>query len=433
MVVQNYHDPNAFTESDLDWLTSIAQPIARVVERVRAEEQQGNLREELERAERMRSLGVLAGGVAHDLNNMLGPLVGYPELILMRLPEDSPLRKQVQRIGSAAKQAASVVQDLLTLARRGRYEMVPTDLNAVIDAYLDTPGYTKLSETRSNVTVSTSLDRSIGNISGSSPHLSKVIMNLVVNAFDAMPDGGRLNISTRQQRLDRLPSGYDKIQEGAYTVVAIEDSGTGIDPDDIEKIFEPYYSKKTMGTSGSGLGLSVVYGVVKDHKGYYDVVSELGKGATFLLYFPVSAAAVDTRVEAVVDLKGTESILVVDDDTAQREMTYELLSSLGYQVSLACHGHDALSILTGRAFDMVLLDMIMEPGFDGLDTFREIIKLRPGQKTVIISGFSPTERVQEMQNLGAGQYVRKPYTRQTLATAIRTELSGAPETAVTQA
>jgi CheY-like chemotaxis protein len=305
--------------------------------------------------------------------------------------------------------------------------MVPTDLNAVVDSYLDSPGFTKLAETRSNVAVTTSIDRSIGRILGSSPHLSKVIMNLVVNAFDAMPDGGRLTISTSQQHLDRLPSGFDKIVAGPYVIVSVADSGTGIDPADIEKIFEPYFSKKTMGTSGSGLGLSVVYGVVKDHKGYYDIISELGRGTTFVFYFPVSAVTADTRPQNVVELKGTEAVLVVDDDTGQREMTSELLSSLGYRVSTVCNGHEALQFLAEHSVDIVLLDMIMEPGFDGLDTYREIHQMRPLQKVVIISGFSPTERVQEMQNLGAGQYVRKPFTRQALAAAIRAELARTSE------
>ncbi len=221
LVVQSYHNPRAYKEADLNWLTSVSEPVARVIERIQAAEQQQQLREELERAERMRSLGVMAGGVAHDLNNMLGPLVGYPELILMKLPEDSPFRKQIQRIGTAAKEAANVVQDLLTLARRGRYEMVPTDVNAVVEAYLDSPGFAKLVETRPNVKVSTTIDRNIGRISGSSHHLSKVIMNLIVNAFDAMPDGGTLQINTRSavgraasQRLRQARSGSIHCRNG---------------------------------------------------------------------------------------------------------------------------------------------------------------------------------------------------------------------------
>lgn len=423
MVAQNYHNPEAYGQADLDWMMSIAEPIARVIERTKAEEERRQLSEELERAERMKSLGILAGGVAHDLNNMLGPLVGYPELMLLKIPEDSPIRKQVLRIGLAARQAADVVQDLLTLARRGRYEMVPTDLNAVIEGYLDSPGFAKLSEKRADVQVSTNLDRNVSTTLGSTPHLSKVIMNLVVNAFDAMPNGGTLTISTEQQYLEKLQGGYDHILAGNYTLVTVRDSGTGIDPTDIDKIFEPYYSKKKMGTSGSGLGLSVVYGVVKDHKGYYDVFSEVGKGTAFVLYFPISEVVAEQRYQTMLDLKGTETVLVVDDDISQREMAAELLASYGYRVSCAATGHEALEVLKTRTVDIIVLDMIMERDFDGLDAYREIIKLRPGQPVIVVSGFSPTERVEEMQKMGAGEYVRKPYTRQSLATALRTELN----------
>ena len=422
LVVQNYHNPRAYSQSDVDLMRSVADPIARVIERVRAEEQNRKLREELERAERMKSLGVLAGGVAHDLNNMLGPLVGYPELILMRLPEDSPVRKQVQRIGNAARDAADVVQDLLTLARRGRYEMVPTDLNAVAEAYLDSPGFAKLCEARPNVTVTRDFCQNLSPIMGSTPHLFKVIMNLVVNAFDAMLDTGRLKITTAQKYVKTLAGGFQGVVPGDYATLSVQDTGTGIDPADLDKIFEPYFSKKKMGTSGSGLGLSVVYGVVKDHRGYYDILSEVGKGTEFIIYFPLVEITAKPRSQTAQELHGDERVLVVDDDPNQREMAAELLASLGYQVSSAANGHDALDCLRNQPADIIILDMIMEKDFDGLDTYRGILKINPTQKAIVVSGFSSTDRVEEMQKLGAGQYVKKPYTRDILASAIRTEL-----------
>jgi len=364
----------------------------------------------------------MAGGVAHDLNNMLGPLVGYPELILTKLPEDSPIRKQVIRIGNAAREAADVVQDLLTLARRGRYEMAPTDFNTIVESYLDTPGFTQIAESKPGILITTSLDRSIGKIMGSPPHLSKVIMNLVVNAFDAMSDTGEMKIATSQHHLEKLLGGFEAIRPGDYIVLSVKDTGTGIEPADIDKIFEPYYSKKKLGLSGSGLGLSVVYGVVKDHRGYYDVFSEVGHGTEFVLYFPATAVDSRTPEPATSNLKGQESVLVVDDDRNQREMAVELLSTLGYRVATAENGRAALAYLGQHTVDIVILDMIMERDFDGLDTYREMLRLRPEQKAIVVSGYSSTERVLEMQRLGAGQYVRKPYTRQVLASAVRTEL-----------
>ncbi len=364
-------------------------------------------------------MGILAGGVAHDLNNMLGPLVGYPELILMKLPKDSPVRKQVERVGTAAKDAADVIQDLLTLARRGRYEMQPTDLNEVVRSYLDSPSCAQLRQRCPNVSVEISLSESLPGILGSSVHLSKVVMNLVVNAFDAMPQGGSLNIETVCEELQRLRSGHDKITPDTFVVLKVRDTGMGIAAEDLTKIFEPYYSKKRMGTSGSGLGLSVVYGVIKDHGGYYDILSETGKGTEFILYFPVSE-----------DVQATSrQRSVIDDSAEQRELALEMLRSLGYEVSAAVNGTEAVRHLDEHRVDLILLDMIMEPDMDGLDTYTEIVRLHPGQRAIIVSGFAATDRVEQAQQLGAGAYVRKPYTRAAIAAAVREELDKTPSLA----
>ncbi len=397
-----------------------------VTERKQAEKQEQELRDKLERAERMESLGILAGGVAHDLNNTLGPLVGYPELILMELPENSPLREQVQRIGKTAQDAADVAQDLLTLARRGRYEMVPTDVNEILQAYIDSPSFVRLTEKHLDVTVKLKLDRSIDKILGSAPHLSKVFMNLIVNAFDAMPEGGELTIETSQQYLESLESGYDKVEPHDYARFRVRDTGMGIDPKDLDKIFEPYYSKKKMGTSGSGLGLSVVYGIVKDHKGYYDILSTVGVGTEFILYFPVTSMEVELGPDTEANYSGKEKVLVVDDVEDQRILASDLLSSLGYRVETASNGREAVEYLRNHSVDIIVLDMIMEKDFDGLDTYREIIRLHPGQKAVIVSGFSVTKRVEKMQKLGAGPYIRKPYTREVIGKAVREELDKEP-------
>jgi CheY-like chemotaxis protein len=370
----------------------------------------------------MESLGVLAGGVAHDLNNMLGPLVGYPELILRKLPDDSPLRKQVQRMGNAAADAAEIIQDLLTLARRGRYEMGLIDLNEVIHNFLDSPTFTKLIEEKSQVEVEIELDESIRNMNGSSHQLSKVIMNLIVNAFDAISDQGRLIIRTREEDIEKLHCGHDKVKPGHYIVLSIEDNGMGIPAEDLSKIFEPYYSKKKMGRSGSGLGLSVVYGIVKDHKGYYDVVSTVGEGTQFILYFPIDLSGKETTRIAEIALEGAESILVVDDVEEQREMAAELLQSLGYQVTTVAGGQQAVEYLAENKVDLVVLDMIMEENWDGLTTFQEVQRLNPQQKAIIVSGFSPTDRVRSMQTLGAGAFLRKPYTLEAIGRAVRLEL-----------
>lgn len=427
MVLQHYENPAQYTRADLELMTFLSGPIAMVIERKRREEEWQKMQEKLERAERMESLGILAGGVAHDLNNMLGPLVGYPELLLQKLPDDSPLRKHVERIGKAANEAAEVIQDLLTLARRGRYEMHPLNLNEVVENYMDSPSFTKLKEDKKNIEVILDLDHTIENIIGSEAHLSKVIMNLILNACDAMEKGGKLYISTTQQYIERLYSGYYEIQNGKYILLKVKDTGKGIDEKELKKIFEPYYSKKKMGISGSGLGLSVVYGIVKDHKGYYDVFSKVGKGTEFLLYFPVTLEAKKEKASDDISLEGTESVLVIDDVEEQRQIAEALLSNLGYNVSTASSGQEAVEYLQENKADIVLIDMIMEAGFGGLETYREILKIHPGQKAVIVSGFSRTEDVIKMQQMGAGQYIKKPYNLQNLARAIREELDKFPQ------
>ena len=309
------------------------------------------------------------------------------------------------------------------MARRGRYEMGSIDINDIVEAYLDSPSFVKLTEKHQDVKTIINLQKPIDYMTGSFHHLLKVFMNLIVNAFDAMPEGGELTIESKQRHVEKLLSGYEKIEKGDYIILSVRDTGMGIDPKNFAKILEPYYSKKKMGTSGSGLGLSVVYGIVKDHKAYYDILSDIGKGAEFILYFPVSEEKNEQKAVAERKMNGSETILVVDDMEEQKEMTAELLTSLNYRVTTACNGREAVKYLKNHQVDLVMLDMIMENDFDGLDTYREIIKIHPGQKAIIVSGFSATDRVQEMIKLGAGEYVKKPYTRETLGIAVKNILN----------
>ncbi len=420
----------AYDDTDIRQLTLLMSGLWSIVQYRRSQEQALTLQDKLERAERMESLGVLAGGVAHDLNNMLGPVVGFSELVLRDLPNDSKIASRVAKIMKSAQDAADVIQDLLTLARRGRYEMCPLLLNDVITSYLESPGFAKLKERHPNAQLDLALAPDLKPINGSHVHLSKVIMNLVANACEAMPDSGILSLQTETHHIKTLFSGYAKIEEGEYVVLKVKDSGIGISQEDLAKIFEPYYSKKKLGLSGSGLGLSVVYGVAKDHGGYYDVFSELGQGTEFVLYFPVCGDALPIKEDQINIAFGTEHVLIVDDSPDQRELAKEIVSTLGYRVDVVEDGHEALRFLKRQSVDIIMLDMIMETGFDGLDTYREILKIRSDQKVVIVSGFSATERVEAMQALGAGTYVRKPYNMNSIAKALRDELNQLPKNAI---
>ncbi len=384
-----------------------------------SEAEKQELRDKLARAQRMESLGVLAGGVAHDLNNILGPLVAYPEVIRLKLPPDSPALGHIKKIEASAQRAAEVVQDLLTMARRGRYEMSPVSLNKIVESYLQSPGFYDLKSRFPSVLTDIKLGREVSSVIGSEPHLYKVIMNLVTNALDAMPHGGVLSVTTECRHIDRLIGGYDNIESGLYTILTVSDTGIGIEQKDLRRLFEPFYTKKEMGKSGSGLGLAIVYGVVKDHNGYIDVHSEPNMGSDFIIYIPATSEEARADKTGAINIRGGERILVVDDVIEQRELAATILGSLGYKVEVAANGHEAVKFMAGTSADVVVLDMIMEPGFDGLDTYREILKLHPGQKAIITSGFSETDRVKEAERLGAGRYIKKPYTMQKLGKAIR--------------
>lgn len=390
-----------------------------------AEEQTRKLEAQLQRAEKMEMVGTLAGGVAHDLNNVLGGLVSYPELLLLDLPEDSPLRDPILTIQASGKKAAAIVQDLLTLARRGVTATEVTDLNEIIRDYFISPEHKKLSKFHPRVEFETNLERDLLNVLGSAIHLSKTIMNLISNAAEAMPDGGRVAISTKNKYIDKPIAGYDQVREGDYVVLTVKDDGPGIPASDLKRIFEPFYSKKILGRSGTGLGLAVVWGTVKDHNGYIDVQSTEGRGTTFELYFPVTREEKheDGTAQPIHEYMGNgENILVVDDVKEQREIAITLLARLGYAVVAAASGEEAIAFMQTHSVDLVILDMIMDPGIDGLDTYKKILELHPGQRAVIASGFSETERVREAQNLGAGRYVKKPYTLENIGMAVKAEL-----------
>jgi len=387
--------------------------------------EQKRLETHLQQASKMEAVGTLAGGVAHDLNNILGGLVSYPELLLLQISEDSPLRKSILTIQKSGEKAAAVVQDLLTLARRGVVVTEVVKLNDVIAEYLESPEHEKLKSYHPGVHIKTHLEKDTLNILGSSTHLSKTVMNLVSNAAEAMPEGGNLTVSTENRHIDRPIRDYDHVKEGDYVVLTISDTGTGISPDDIAKIFEPFYTKKKMGRSGTGLGMAVVWGTVKDHNGYIDVQSTEGKGTTFTLYFSATRKKLseDKSDLAIESYSGNgESILVIDDVEEQRQIASGMLKELGYSVVSVSSGEEAVEYLKANKVDLLVLDMIMDPGMDGLDTYKKILELHPGQKAIIASGFSETGRVKEVQRLGAGAYIRKPLLLEKIGLAVKGEL-----------
>ncbi len=392
------------------------------IECIRDNTEWKKLQERLSRAEKMEGLGRLAGGVAHDLNNVLGVLVGYSELLAEAVPEGSPLKKYAKTIVQSGMRSAAIVQDLLTLARRGVTVSEVVNLNQVVIDYFKTPEFEELNFCHPQIKISTHLEEGLLNIKGSAVHLSKTLMNLLCNAIEAIPGSGEVTIRTKNRHMD-VP--IQELPEGDYAILTVSDTGRGISADDLGKIFEPFYTKKVMGRSGTGLGLAVVWGTVKDHNGYIDVQSDEGKGTTFTLYFPITRDEEDDdrRIVPVENYQGSgESILVVDDIPEQRELAQSMLGKLGYSVISVSGGEEAVTWLRSNKADLVVLDMIMDPGIDGLETYQRILKINAAQKALIVSGFSRTEKVKRAQELGAGAYVRKPYILENLGMAVRQEL-----------
>jgi PAS domain S-box-containing protein len=383
------------------------------------------LEDRLRRAQKMEAIGMLAGGVAHDLNNVLSGLVSYPEFLLMDLAADHPMYKPIRTIQKSGEKAASIVQDLLTLARRGVPVTEVVNLNDLIRELLNSPELEKLRAYNDNFAVELELEETLLNTAGSPVHLSKTIMNLISNGVEALTGRGTIRIVTENRYVDRPLSGYDEIAPGDYVVLAVSDDGAGISPEDIDRIFEPFYTKKVMGRSGTGLGMAVVWGTVKDHQGYIEVESRLGRGTRVTVFLPASRRTVGRQpaVKAVDQYRGRgETVLVVDDIPEQLEIATLILEKLGYRVVTAPGGLEAVAFLEDNAVDLVILDMIMEPGIDGLETYRRIKALHPDQKAIIASGFSETDRVRAAQALGAGAYIKKPYQLEKIGVAVRKEL-----------
>jgi len=299
-------------------------------------------------------------------------------------------------------------------------------MNSIIENYLQSPEHQKIMNNNPGVHVTNSLDPQLMMVNGSQVHLQTTIMNLMTNAAEAQPNGGSINIITENRYIELLPAhGQGEIKEGDYVFLAIEDKGFGIAAADLEHVFEPFFSKKHPGKSGTGLGMAVVWGAVQDHEGYINVVTAESQGTTFELYFPATREDIiemDNSYD-MENLRGNgESVLIVDDLREQRELAKAILTTLGYTAEIAASGEAALEYLRHHQVDLLLLDMIMEPGIDGLETFKQSLLLHPNQKAIIASGYTETDRVKAAISLGVGQYVKKPYTVSTIGKAVKEEL-----------
>ena len=406
------------------WLDVRAYPILddngkiiKVVEHLRDITETKRLQELESRAERLEMAGTIAGQVAHDFNNLLAPLMAYPELIRDELPRNHSTLEYLDQIEEASHKIADINQDLLAMGRRGHHNQEVLNLNTVVQHALS-----ELEPYPETLAFEIDLSDDLADILGGGAQLHRMIGNLLHNAMDAMQDIGQITVKTENYYVDNVSIVYGRVPKGKYVKLTISDTGCGIPDDIIQKIFDPFFTSKTTDKKrGSGLGLSVVDAVVKDQNGHIDLSTKVGEGTSFYVYFPVTRKSADSR-DSIEAFGGNESILVVDDDDTQREVSSRLLTKLGYDVSSVESGEQAIEFLRENPQDLVILDMVMPGGIDGAEIYRRILEVSPNQKAIIMSGFSESDRVIEAQKLGVGAFVRKPVTKSVIGTAVRTEL-----------
>jgi signal transduction histidine kinase len=398
---------------------------------IREIRQRDKIEKRLHHAIKMETLGTVAAGVAHDLNNILSGLVTYPELLLLDLEADHPMREPLETIRSSGARAAVIVDDLLALSRRGVALSEPVDLCRIVGEYLASPEHRQLMAGCEAVRLSTTYDAVSAVVEGSATHLSKTLMNLVSNAVESVAGPGTVHIEVAVVTLEEPDSlavpvqGEKEIPPGHYVRLTVSDTGEGIAPEAQEQVFEPFYTRKKMGRSGTGLGMALVLGTVNDHGGYIRLVSAPGEGTAISIYFPAAAADANPAApgNGVDRLKGNgASVLVVDDEPVQRKIAEGLLRRLGYRVLTCSSGEAAIALLEKQPVDLVILDIIMEPGMNGVEACEAMLEADPGQKVLFVTGYSDSETLDRAGRLSRGDCLFKPYGLEKMGAMVKERL-----------
>jgi PAS domain S-box-containing protein len=382
-----------------------------------------NLRNQLVRAQKMEAIGTLAGGIAHDFNNLLQVIIGYSELIAMNPALPDQFSRGVKSINNAAVNGADLVRRLLTFARKTESSAEPLNLNDKIKQIRELLDRT----IPKMIQIELKLSKYPAEINADASQIDQIIMNLAVNAGHAMPEGGNLVIETKAVSLDRAYC-LDHIEAtiGPYILLSVSDTGHGIDKKTMERIFEPFFTTKGPGI-GTGLGLSMVYGIVKQHGGHITCYSEPGAGATFKIYFPAIDFEVKSEkaTDSVVPQGGTETILLVDDDDSVRDVGTQMLVEYGYRVITASNGREALEIYRARreTISLVILDLFM-PEMGGKECLRALLRMDPKVSVLVASGFTQNGQIAEALDSGARGFIGKPFDIPQLLEKIRKIIAG---------
>jgi len=405
-------------EGPLSILRIFASRAVSELARQSVEAERLKLEEQLVQAQKMESVGRLAGGVAHDFNNLLSTIIGYGELALSRVEEENPARQPLGYILEAGKRAADLTGQLLAFSRRQILEVRPLDLRNVAQ------GLSKMLERMigEDVKLFLRFGEDLRVVSADRAQMEQILMNLAVNARDAMPEGGRLTVEVRNIDLDaRFSKAHEGLSPGPYVMMVVTDSGTGLTPEVQARIFEPFFTTKEVG-KGTGLGLSTVYGIVRQHKGCITVESEPGLGTTFRVYLPAAIEAVQPaeRKESTSIPKGGETLLVVDDEATIRNLVSDCLSPLGYRVLMARSGQEALTLAESLSepIGLLLADVVM-PGMKGTDLAKSLKRLQPSVKVIYMSGYLDDTRLRMDVDDHRIEFIQKPITPRKLAQRVR--------------
>jgi len=407
--------PTDYGADDVRQLTLLMSGLWTILSRKRAEEERNRLRVQLTRAQKLESIGTLAGGIAHDFNNLLMGIQGNASLMMLDVDPSHPHYERLKYIETHVESGANLTRQLLGFARGGRYDVKPVSMNDIIEKSSEMFG-----RTRKEITIHRKYSANPCVVEVDHAQIEQVLMNLFVNAWQAMPGGGDIFIETEKVVLDQKSILYESVKPGHYIKTTITDTGTGMDRETMNRIFDPFFTTKEIGR-GSGLGLASAYGIIKGHNGMINVYSEAGHGTTFTLYIPASLkdpAGESKSAEGVV--RGDETILVVDDEKMILDVSLDMLESLGYRVYMAGNFKEATSVYIEKQYeiDLVILDMIM-PGVSGRDIFDQLREINPGVKVLLASGYSINGEAQAILDRGCNGFIQKPFGLNELSRRVR--------------
>ncbi|MDQ5986407.1 MAG: Sensor histidine kinase RcsC [Syntrophus sp. SKADARSKE-3] len=374
-----------------------------------------DMEKKLIHAQKMEAIGTMAGGIAHDFNNLLMGIQGYASLALMNLDPSDPNYERLKKIEEQVLSGADLSKQLLGFARGGRYEVRPTDINDIIEKTSSMFGRTK-----KEIIIRRKFRNDLWPVEIDRGQMEQVFMNLYVNAWQAMPAGGEIHLETENIFLNDEQAFPFSVKLGKYVTITVTDTGMGMDEKTRERIFEPFFTTKGMGR-GTGLGLAMVYGIIKGHQGLITVDSEIGHGTTFTIYLPATEKQV-AKDKAIIETitKGTQTILLVDDEKMVLDVNKQLLESLGYRVYEATNGQDAIAIYMEKRneIDLIILDMIM-PGISGGEVFDRVREINPDIKVILSSGYSLAGRAREILDRGCNSFLQKPFQLERLSQKVR--------------